>query len=55
MLYPVKFTKEQLKEMIKKNTLPPHLKETHKEAKRVVELMKTDILKSYLKNLGKGP
>ena len=46
-------TKEEIKAMIDSNSLPYYLKKTYEEARIVVSLMKTDILKSYKEGLRK--
>lgn len=47
-------TKEELREMIKKDNLTPILGKTYEEAKNIVKIMMSDILKSHKENLRKG-
>ena len=46
-------SKEELKALIKSDSLRHNLEKVHKEAKHVVQIMMSDILKSHNHNLSK--
>ena len=48
------YSREELKEMIRTETLTPHLKKTYDEARSVMSDMHYDILKLHKHELRKG-